>query len=84
VESTPVKSLQTKVLVAVPFQSTTQSMCGATVVTLNEKAESVCASPATVSGRRTARQKNRIDVHFQFHLMGVRKERLPPALLNGV
>ncbi len=82
--STAVKISLTRVLEAVPFQSTTPSMCGATVATRNERAESVFASPATASGRRTAKMKIRIDVHFQFHLMGVRNERVPPALLSGV
>ena len=59
-------------------------MCGGTVDTPSEKVVFVCANPATASGRRTARLKTPIDFHFQFHLMGVAKERVPPALLSVV
>lgn len=76
--------LLTRALVDVHSRSTTQSTSGVTVATLNEKVEFGYASPATESGRRTARPKIPTELHFQFHRMGVPKEGVPPALLSVV
>ena len=76
--------LPTRASVADPSRSITQWMCGATAGTPNVKAGSASASHATESGRRTARLKIPTDIHFQFHLKGVQKERVPPALLSVV
>ena len=76
--------LLTRALVADPSRSTMLLMCGATAATLSVKVGYASASRATESGRKTARQKIPTDVHFQFHLKGVQKERVPPALLSVV